>query len=108
MLAAAWAGLLLWLGTRPGAGLPAALPGADKIAHVACYGVLGFLLARAIGTRAAWVWAGLAGVAWGALDEWLQASVPGRSSDLLDVLADAIGAFAGGWIALRTAARALR
>jgi len=106
-LAAAWAGLLIWLGTRPADGLPAAWPGVDKLAHAGAYGLLGLLVARAAGARSVWLPA-LAGLVWGALDEWLQASVPGRSSDLLDIAADTIGALLGGWVAIRTAARGPR
>lgn len=106
---AAWAGFLLFLGTRPGDDLPAsglwALPGADKAAHALAYGVLGFLLERALaarpGRRALLIGAA-AGLAWGLLDEWLQGFVAGRSRDPADLAADTAGAAAGAWIAFRT------
>lgn len=78
-------------------GLRQLLP-ADKVVHAAFYGVLGLL----------WVWgllrlvrlplrrklatAWLLATAWGALDELHQSYVPGRTADLWDLLADAVGA----------------
>ena len=73
--------------------------GIDKLVHVVLYGVLGFLVTRAAWERPrAWqpVAAAFVGVlAWAALDEWHQSWIPGRSSDFLDLAADALGAFAG-------------
>jgi len=71
----------------------------DKTLHVWTYGALGALLVRAL-AGAAWTGvtsrvAGLAwviAVAWGALDEWHQSIVPGRSLSSRDLVADAIGA----------------
>ncbi len=50
-----------------------------------------------------WWAAALAGVAFGALIEWRQASVPGRTASALDVVTDAVGAFGVPW-ALATGA----
>lgn len=73
--------------------------GIDKLVHVVLYGVLGFLVTRAAWERPrAWqpVAAAFLGVlVWAALDEWHQSWIPGRSSDLLDLAADALGALAG-------------
>lgn len=77
-------------------------PFRDKGIHAVEYFVLGFLVAHA----ALRTWperprARIAAVAllvtcgWGVLDEIHQAFVPGRSSDLLDVVADLVGALAG-------------
>lgn len=74
----------------------------DKGVHFLEYGVLGFLLAHA----AFRTWprhhhartgalAILIAVLWGLLDEIHQAFVPGRSSDVLDLAADTLGAVAG-------------
>ena len=77
-------------------------PFRDKGIHVVEYGVLGFLLAhaclRTFPTRPALRVALLAFImtmAWGFFDEIHQAFVPGRSADVLDLGADAIGAFLG-------------
>ena len=70
--------------------------------HFVEYGVLGFLVAHAafrtwpqrhpvrIGLLAVWIT-----TLWGLLDEIHQALVPGRSAEMLDLVADAAGAIAG-------------
>lgn len=67
--------------------------GGDKVAHFAVYGLLGTLLCRATGPG----WRGALGALviaslFGATDEWHQAYVPGRTSDVMDWLADTGGA----------------
>jgi VanZ family protein len=77
-------------------------PMRDKGVHVVEYGVLGFLVthaclrtfARHPRVRVA-LFAILAGVLWGVLDEIHQAFVPGRSADLLDIVADSVGVTLG-------------
>ena len=78
------------------------VPLRDKGVHFAEYGMLGFLVAHA--TLRTWPahhvmrTAALAiciTVLWGWLDEIHQAFVPGRSSDALDLVADAAGAIVG-------------
>ena len=86
---------------------PASWTGADKLAHVAEYGLLGALLRRATGP---WGLLGLlgaiavAGVV-GGLDEIYQATVPGRCSSALDWSADLLGGSLGallyGWVVRR-------
>ncbi|MBN8614401.1 MAG: VanZ family protein [Deltaproteobacteria bacterium] len=80
----------------------ASFPLRDKGVHAVEYGVLGFLLAhaclRTFRDRAAIrvaLFAVLAGVLWGVLDEIHQAFVPGRSADLLDLVADSVGIVVG-------------
>ena len=71
---------------------------ADKFGHFAGYGVLGVLAARALGTPVTRtsVAALLAGAAaFGAVDEWHQQFIPGRSQDRADWLADTLGASLG-------------
>ena len=65
----------------------------DKVVHAGLYAVLGALLRLGSGrTAVAVAGGGLAGV----LDEWLvQARVPGRHPDPLDLLADVAGATLG-------------
>lgn len=74
----------------------------DKVQHFAGYSGLGLVTLRAVaGGQAAGVTAGAAATAWaiasayGVSDEVHQRFVPGRASDLADVLADALGAAAG-------------
>ncbi|HEX5138701.1 MAG TPA: VanZ family protein [Planctomycetota bacterium] len=105
LLALGWAGLLLFLGSRPADDLPKSplleLPGADKILHLVFYGVLGALVARAAapGRRRAALLGALAGLLCGMLDEWVQGHVPGRTRSWADLLADVAGALSGGFLA---------
>ncbi|QQG39951.1 MAG: VanZ family protein [Candidatus Aenigmatarchaeota archaeon] len=79
--------------------LPAGGPAApatqvDKIAHFALFFIFAFLAARIRGAR---TWENYlliiaAAVAYGGLIEYLQLYVPGRESDMLDIVADALGA----------------
>ncbi len=90
-----WAGLIWWSSSTPGDGsswLSAPwldLPMLDKVAHALLFGVLAALLRYAGASgRTAFV----AAVAWGGVDEAHQAFVPGRTPDLADLAADAVGA----------------
>jgi VanZ family protein len=93
-----WAALILVCSSVP---LPASapgteIPGLDKLVHFSLYAVLGWLLARARGARGgralAWI---LAIAAFGAMDEWHQRFIIGRSPDLADWLADGAGGLVG-------------
>ncbi len=81
--------------------LPLLFPGQDKLAHLVMFGILGFLLTGAVkaarqGFRARSFWFVVALVAlYGISDELHQLFVPGRSADILDVLADAVGGLLG-------------
>ncbi len=78
--------------------LPVDVGSSDKILHAAAYAVLAALAFRAAGgsggTRAALV-AVLVAAAYGALDEYHQSFVPGRTASAADWLADACGAAIG-------------
>lgn len=103
--AVAYAALIFWLSHQPNPlpALTAAL--SDKLLHGAEYGGLAGLLAlglhragvRGIG-RAALLAAALAS-AYGASDEWHQSFVPHRTADVLDWVADSLGAAAGALLA---------
>lgn len=102
--AVAWFGLTWWLSSRadpPGSDL-LAIPFADKLGHAGLFAVQAGLL-RLAGLRVRL--AVLFAVALGALDELHQAFVPGRSPDLADLAADAVGAVVGAaavqWAATR-------
>jgi VanZ family protein len=69
----------------------------DKLIHMGVYAVFGILLYRGIRRRstgtwiaAGWLTFGI-GVVYGASDEFHQHFVPGRSMDIFDLIADAIG-----------------
>jgi VanZ family protein len=89
--AAAWAGLLVFLSSRPSLPAPQ-LSHFDKVAHFVAYAVLGTALAHAV-SRSGWplVVAVVLGLAFGASDELHQSLVPGRDASFLDWVADAAG-----------------
>lgn len=90
------------------------LPGniSDKTGHGIGYAILGALLLRALarGRRAGVTWrtvllAIICAAAYGVSDELHQRFVPGRASDVYDVLADVEGATAaslGAWAILKS------
>lgn len=91
---------------------PAPLPGglSDKLAHLGVYALLSATIVRALArarlNQVTWVHAAGAvalSVAYGALDELHQMSVPGRTPDWQDLVADMFGASIGavGLLALR-------
>jgi VanZ family protein len=78
------------------------VPLRDKGVHFVEYGTLSVLLTHALRTTAPqrnavaiWASAALITVVWGAIDEIHQAYVPGRFSDVGDLIADACGAVTG-------------
>ena len=90
---------MLALDSIPGRHLPP-VTGVDKVAHLALYGVLGMLSTHAMMRAPGWPGARalatvIVGVSlFGALDEWHQALIPGRTPDFRDWLADTAGATA--------------
>jgi VanZ family protein len=76
-------------------------PGTDKVLHVCEYALMGFFTTRAVlltwdlPKGAGWFLGAILAVLLGVGDEIHQAFVPGRFSSGWDVLADAVGAFAG-------------
>ena len=83
----------------PNPPVPQGLARFDKVVHFAMYALLAGLVV--------WAWAGrrtsamviiatlLIVAAYGALDEWHQQFIPGRSMELNDWLADSAGALVG-------------
>lgn len=100
--------LLFHLGSRPFAAGLIREPW-DKLAHFAVYGTVAALLRIGIAGDHPWRLVTLVGFV-GALDEWHQSSVPGRSADLADLATDVIAAvcaiLACDWWATRRAATA--
>ncbi|HET8723394.1 MAG TPA: VanZ family protein [Anaeromyxobacteraceae bacterium] len=89
----------------------------DKLLHLLEYAVLGALLAPALrlagmSPRGALLAAAILGSLYGATDELHQAFVPGRTADVLDWVADTLGAGLGAllgsatYVALRRPGRA--
>jgi VanZ family protein len=99
-----WAAVIFCLSQIPGADVPPVFFGMDKLLHAGVYGILGFLVLGALsGTVQVrpiprpWL-AVLMVVAYGVLDEFHQHFVPGRTPDILDVMADAAGGMLGVWL----------
>lgn len=94
-----WAGVILLVTSLPGAVVPRQLGPYDKIVHFSIYGLFAVLLSRDLAqVTARWSAAVLAiviAVAFGAVDEWHQGFIPGRSTDIADWRADSAGAAGG-------------
>lgn len=72
----------------------------DKLVHFALYAPLGGLLRLAVGRW--WLAVVLAGSV-GLIDEFVvQARIPAREADPLDVAADVLGAAMGAWLVVRS------
>ena len=99
---AGWVALTLTLTSIPDPEFGPSFPGADKLAHFGFYGVAGFLFVlwrRELGKGAvvAVVWAAIFAATLGAVDEFHQQWIPGRSMELLDWALDFAGGTAGGF-----------
>jgi VanZ family protein len=103
------AGAIFAASSTRGSSLPGGLPpGSDKVVHLGVYGLLGALVARALllrsgallSGRALVASAGLA-LAYGLSDEIHQLFVPGRSFEVADLVADALGAALGALLMIR-------
>lgn len=109
LLTAYW--LFLFIATHtPKSRLPISVKLWDKAIHFGAYMLLAILVAAVVArmrwSRSARCFSVLAGlVIYAAIDEWLQAFIPGRQPDLLDFTADVLGTICG--IAVYTVAFAL-
>ncbi len=98
-----WMVAIFLLSSMPGGRMPQVpIPGIDKVGHLLEYGILGFLLTRAL--LFSWPrgrgWqlflaATTIALLFGISDEWHQTTVPGRSGEWGEALFDAVFAFAG-------------
>lgn len=101
-----YAVLIFYLSSLPGTTYFPQFFSADKILHVAEYGLLGYLLARALGRsphRKAMLFftAASLSVLYGISDEIHQYFVPFRCSSVMDVVADGLGASLGSGIYIK-------
>jgi VanZ family protein len=98
---AVWVVFTLTLTSIPNPEFGPSFPGADKVAHFGFYGVGGFLFVlwrreSGAGAAAAVIWASIFAALLGAVDEFHQQWIPGRSMEFLDWAADFAGGTAGG------------
>jgi VanZ family protein len=107
-----WGPVIVWLVVIFGGSSIGSLPRADdelldaivhRVAHMFEFAVLGVLLLRAISERGSITWRQVLGVTllcglYGVTDEWHQAYVPGRSSELSAVPFDLGGGLIGAWL----------
>jgi VanZ family protein len=106
--ALAYAGLIFWLSHQPNPvpWMPRAWWTWDKLLHAVEYAglaallVLGLTHLGTMGLRRAALLAILLAAAYGATDELHQAFIPNRSADVLDWVADVVGAVVGGILAV--------
>ena len=116
LLAIGWATAIFILSSQVGDALPPLLSGLDKLLHALVFGVLGVLVLGSMKTSSrgytpgqAWIAVGLVTL-YGILDEFHQRYVPGRSAELLDIAADAVGGIIGvgiAWVLMKSRARNL-
>lgn len=87
----------------PGTNMPTVMfPYFDKIEHMAIYAVLSAAVARGFCNWRPWfslrliiILSVMIGTAYGISDEIHQSFVPGRESDIYDIIADAVGSLLG-------------
>jgi len=98
LLALAWMALLFYLSHQPSIETPTLFSGQDKVLHAAVYALLGLLLLAAQPRQAqgySWQQVGISALIaslYGLSDEIHQYFVPGRSNEILDWVADTVGA----------------
>jgi VanZ family protein len=94
----AYVSIIFAVSSQPNLKSPLPFANGDKIAHLGEYLVLGLLLVRAVRASlrvsrplfAAMIAIGIL-VTVGVADEFLQSFIPGRTSDIFDLLADVLG-----------------
>ena len=99
---AGWVALTFTLTSIPNPEFSPLFPWSDMIAHFTFYGVMGFLFVlwrreTGTGAAAAVLWAAIFVALFGAVDEFHQQWIPGRSMELLDWAADFAGGSVGGF-----------
>lgn len=107
-MALGWAVVIYTLSSQTGLNVPPLFSGQDKLLHALIFGILGFLVAGALlpaahRTRRRHIVMAVVLVAvYGVLDEIHQHFVPGRTPEVLDVLADIGGGLMGVWLFTRS------
>ena len=101
VLTLAWAATIYYLSSQPMPDIDLGFSHQDKLLHLGAYGLLAMLLLGSMarhpdGYRPRQVLlAAVLAALYGCSDEWHQSFVPGRMLDVLDLIADAVGALLG-------------
>lgn len=105
MIARRWIPPVLWgvlieiLTSLPRVPQVGGIPASDKLGHIGLYAVFSYLTMRAASdwrpTPALMLVVLIALATWGALDEWHQVFIEGRSAEVSDWIADVAGVAAG-------------
>jgi VanZ family protein len=107
-----WAGVIIFATSMPSEIVPQQVSKFDKTAHFGMYAILGALVARHLAeTTSPWRAALVAlaiTAAFGAVDEWHQQFISGRSTELADWRADSLGAATGAFLIALVRRRAAR
>lgn len=95
-----YAAFIFYLSSLPGDTYIPSFFSADKVLHVCAYSILGYLVARALGSyglsgKQLFIRAFVLCVLYGISDEVHQLFVPHRHASVMDVLADGIGSSLG-------------
>ena len=107
-----YSGIIFYASSLPNLKPPFEIVNLDKVVHILGYLLFGLLLTRAFcrqwpwmdGAGEAWSWAktwqvvALCSLIYGLSDEYHQSFVPGRESDVIDLVADTIGGFLGAYV----------
>ncbi len=117
----AYLACIVWLSHQPGRPGSLPFPHLDKLIHLVEFAIVGVLIVRWLARHPRLrpatpgrtiAFAVVLGIAFALLDEFHQSFVPGRSTEALDLVADAVGVSAGAWLwtvaQARFGARAIR
>ncbi len=96
-----WAIVIFCLSQIPGVDVPRLVFNTDKLVHAIVYGILGFFTLGSMKSTVEGyrlfqiVLAVVLVVIYGGLDEFHQHFIPGRTADIHDLMADAVGGMIG-------------
>ncbi len=98
-----WCGVIFIQSAFPSPESVPRFPFSDKLLHMLAYGLLGFLICRAVNVMEQWqlsgsrlFWIGvISSSLYGLSDEWHQSFVVGRTAEAADFLADFVGSVVG-------------
>lgn len=92
-----YCGMIFYLSSQPSLHTPLLFPQQDKLFHMGAYSIMAFCAWRSfrhlpVESKSTLYLSILFSSLYGVSDEWHQAYVPGRSSEIADWVADSLGA----------------